>query len=190
MKINVMTDIETLGVDSNSTIIQIAAIAFDIETGEHISKFNQIANIAINERPLQIEGSTLQWWVKTDKELFAKLLTSGECSSEQMLRNFQNWLWNLSEDPKKLYLWGNGILFDNKIIQHQMTELNLAYPIPYYNDRDVRTILDLAASKAGVSEFDLKVRFRDDSLVKHDAFDDTVQQINLVVNCHKILMEK
>lgn len=188
MKIHVMTDIETLGTKSNSTIIQIAAIAFDMETGKHLKTFNQIADISKNERPLEVSGGTLQWWMKTNKDLFAELLMSGSDSSEEVLRNFHSWLTELSEDSRNLYLWGNGILFDNKMIQHQLTEIGLQYPIFYRNDRDVRTILDLASTKLGISEFELRDRLKDESLVLHNALDDVVQQINLVVNCHKILM--
>ena len=186
MRTDIMVDIETLGNKTNSTIFQIAAMAFDIKTGEIIGEpFNQIANIELNESPLNVSGSTLKWWLKTDKELFEELLNSGEHSSEQILRYFYDWMGQY--EVPGTYLWGNGILFDNKMIQSQLESIGLSYPIFYKNDRDVRTILELAAIKEGISERELKDRLKDDTLVAHDALDDVKKQITLVVECFKIL---
>ena len=44
-----MVDLETLGNETGSTIIQIAAIMFDVETGEQYSEFNMIADIEKNK---------------------------------------------------------------------------------------------------------------------------------------------
>lgn len=188
MRIDVMTDIETLGTNADSTIIQIAAIAFDIKTGEEIARFNKVADISKNERPLNVSGSTLQWWTNVNAELFKELLHSGEDSSEDVLLHFYAWLKGLSDDPRNLYLWGNGILFDNKMIQHQFESLGLTYPIFYRNDRDVRTIVELTSHKTGLSEKALRDRYYDENLVAHNAFDDCINQINMVVNCYKELM--
>lgn len=185
-----MTDIETLGTNSDSTIIQISAIAFDIETGEYISTFNQIADIELNEGPIKVTGGSIKWWLNTNKELFTTLINSGSFSSEQVLRNFQSWLCEWIDTVDDLYLWGNGILFDNKMIQHQFENLGLNYPIYYRNDRDVRTIVELSAKKLGVSEKELKERFNDETLISHNAFDDVKYQINLVVECYKTLVKK
>lgn len=42
-----MVDIETLGNKTDSTIIQVASITFDINTGKHFSEFNQIVDILL-----------------------------------------------------------------------------------------------------------------------------------------------
>ncbi|MBD1379086.1 3'-5' exonuclease [Metabacillus arenae] len=187
MRIDVMTDIETLGTNSDSTIIQISAIAFNINTGEYISEFNKIADIALNKTN-NITGGTLIWWLNTNKELLTELLNEGEGSSEELLQSFNEWLLELSLDGE-IHLWGNGILFDNKMIQHQLESIGLRYPIHYKNDRDVRTIVDLASAKLGITEKELKDRYIDDSLVHHNAFDDVKYQINLVVGCYNELIK-
>jgi hypothetical protein len=188
MRLDIMTDIETLGTDSDSTIIQISAIAFNIKTGEHYSQFNQIADISKNESPLKVDGDTVQWWLKTNKELFADLLNSGTYSSEQVLRNLHGWLLTLNvNNDRELYLWGNGILFDNKMIKHQLESLGLNYPIFYRNDRDLRTLVELTSIKLGISEKELQNKCSDDKLVTHNAFDDVVYQIKLAVHCFKEL---
>lgn len=191
-RIDVMVDIETLGTDTDATIIQLAAIAFDINTGQRYGVFNEIANIAVNERPLRVSGSTIKWWLNTNKELLAELLVrDNDRSSEQLLRDFYEWLIQLKEYPDNndVYLWGNGILFDNKMIEHQFKALGLDYPIFYRNDRDVRTIVELAATKLGLSERELKERYKVEGMVAHNALNDVIYQIDIVVGCFNELVK-
>jgi hypothetical protein len=185
-RVDIMVDIETLGTSSNSTIFQISAIAFDIETGIYYSTFNEIADISKNSS-LSVDGRTLKWWLNTDKELLTDLLNKGNMSSKELLTEFHKWLVSQNDDLKNIYLWGNGILFDNLMIQEQLITNGLKYPIFYRNDRDVRTIVDLAGNKLGITEKELKDRFNDVNLVKHDAFDDVKFQINLVVSCYNLI---
>ena len=182
-----MVDIETLGTKVDSTIIQISAVSFDIKDGRILETFNEIADISKNENELKVTGSTLQWWSNTNKELLAELLNCGQFSSEDVLRHFHAWLKNEVDSVKYAYLWGNGILFDNNMIRHQFENLGLDYPIFFRNDRDVRTILELAAHKLGKHEKELREEIYDKELVAHDAFNDVINQVNLVSYCYKIL---
>lgn len=186
MRLDIMVDIETLGNKTDSTIFQIAAVAFDIKTGEHINEFHSIANIAENEK-LNVTGDTLKWWLNTNKELLTDLLNKGEESSDLLLWRFQEWLSILTLGHK-VYFWGNGILFDNKMIQHQLEALGLEYPISFRNDRDVRTILELAALKLGTTEKELRKKYYDSETVAHDAYDDVANQIKLVCACYRELV--
>ncbi|MED4172589.1 3'-5' exoribonuclease [Halalkalibacterium halodurans] len=185
-RIDVMVDIETLGHKTDSTVFQIAAVAFNIKTGEHIATFNRIADIA-KDRELKVTGSTIKWWLNTDKELITKLLNSGEGSSDNIIHEFHRWLHSLC-DSNYVLLWGNGILFDNKIIQHHFERLGLDYPIYYKNDRDVRTLLEIASMKLGITARELKDRFKDERLTAHNAFDDVTFQINLVSWCYNYVL--
>ena len=184
MRIDIMVDIETLGSEVNSTIFQISAIAFDIQTGEQITSFNKIADISKNESyDMSVTGSTLKWWLNTDKELLSTLLNAGEGTSTELLENFTKWLVGLST-VGEIYLWGNGILFDNNLLKHQLGD---EYPIFYRNDRDVRTIADLACTKLNLSPSELRERYYDPSLKPHDALSDVTNQVTMVVACYKEL---
>lgn len=185
---DIMVDIETLGTKADSTIIQIAAVAFNITTGKVIDTVNMIADIAKNKGPLNAAGRTLKWWMETNKELFNDLLSDGDKASEEILEDFQTWIINLPGSFGDHYLWGNGILFDNRIIQHQLEALGLRYPIHYRNDRDVRTILEMASMKLGVTEEQLKESCALEGRVEHDALDDARYQTALVLLCYRILM--
>jgi DNA polymerase III epsilon subunit-like protein len=190
MRKDIMVDIETLGNKIDSTIIQISAVSFDIKSGEIIDKFNQIVDITKNQTPINVTASTLKWWTNINAKLFADLLSSGEESSEDTLRNFHAWLNEITPETKNLYLWGNGILFDNAMIRHQFESIGLTYPIFYRNDRDVRTILDLAASKLGKNEKELREEVYDKDLVAHDAFNDVINQVALVSYCYNALTKE
>jgi hypothetical protein len=191
MRIDIMVDLETLGTETDSTIIQIAAIAFDMETKEEKETFNEIADISKNPE-VRITADTLKWWLRTDKELFTKMLHSGNNSSYFILSQFYNWLDKLVKKygQKNVYLWGNGILFDNKMIQMQMKNNYMEYPIFYRNDRDVRTLVDIYCKQQDIPEEDLKGSFNDINLTKHDALDDVRYQIKLVHFCYNRLIDK
>lgn len=191
MRTDIMIDIETLGTGEGATIFQIAAISFDITTGQIKDTFEVVGDIE-KYTSLNIDGSTLKWWLNTNKELLTDLLNKGVYEEYEMFASFCNWITNQSEtgDMKDVYLWGNGILFDNAKIQSELNSYSsLKYPIFYRNDRDLRTLLELASMKSGLSEEELKKSVEDENEVSHDAFDDTKYQIRLAHKCYTILIQ-
>lgn len=188
-KVNVMLDIETLGTDSDAFIFQIAAAKFDIKTGEVRDTFNMTQDISYVQSA-KINPRTLLWWLETDS-LLLKSLLAGDYKemSPDLLKSFKDWI-DYTQDTlmDDVLLWGNGVIFDNRIIREQMNQRGLGYPIAYNNDRDVRTILSLAAEKLHVSEREIKDRVKDDNLMKHDAIHDVAAQIKLVSYCHNVLV--
>lgn len=190
-RIDIMVDLETLGTESDSTIFQIAAIAFDIKTGEHISSFDQTAKIELNTtEEMKVTGATLQWWILKHTDTLKELLSrKTEHSSKAIMINFHQWLMLMKDDGMDLHLWGNGILFDNKMIQHQMVALGLEYPIFFRNDRDQRTLIELAAHKLDITPGQVLMYHRDESLTVHDAFDDVRYQIRVASACYNTLIE-
>lgn len=191
MRIDIMTDIETLGRGNDTTVFQIAACAFDIKTGEVLNTFNQIVNIK-RDNNISIDGGTLIWWLNTNKELLTTLLNSGTASQKEMFINFKKWIEQLQEDAGRsdeVFLWGNGILFDNKLIQSKMKEYNIEYPIFYRNDRDMRTIVELAALKCGIkTEKEFRTINRGKEYVEHDGYDDVKAQIEVLSKSWNILL--
>ena len=191
-RIDIMTDIETLGKGDCPPVFQIAACAFDIKTGEIYGEFNSTADISGYKN---IEGDTLIWWLNTNKELLSKLLNNGKTSKKtekDIVSEFVCWIKEIAKefnvDIKDVYLWGNGILFDNRIIKQKCGQYGIEYPIFYRNDRDVRTILELGAFKKGFKtaiDFTNTIEFEGS---KHDAFDDVKHQIKEVVVAYNELL--
>ena len=187
MRIDVMVDLETLGTKSNSTIFQIAAVGFDITTGEIGSEFNKVADLSKNETyDMQVEGSTLKWWLSTPEKVtvLSNLMAQGIGSSDELLANFRKWLQGLGAIGD-VYLWGNGINFDNRLLLEQMGD---AYPINFRRERDVRTIADLACERLETTEKQLRTQLYDNSPA-HNALNDVRNQVKLVHACHSVLMK-
>lgn len=187
-RLDIMVDLETLGVTANEPLIQLGAIAFDIETGEPVATL--VRHIALNEIA-PISASTLKWWLDTDKELLTHLLKSGDTSEEDALRRFSRWVGSTAAqfgvDKKQVYLWGNGILFDNYMLREKMKSYGIEYPIYYRNDRDVRTVVDVYEGLTGQSyEKDLKPFFWS-GVQAHDALDDCRAQVKMVSACYRSL---
>lgn len=191
MRIDIMTDIETLGTKADSTVFQVSAIAFDITTGKIYDTFNQL--IDIEKEEMIVDGSTIKWWLNTNKELLATLLLSYKAiSAQETFQSFHSWLQSrgFTNDIKNVYLWGNGILFDNNMIRTQMEKYGLEYPIFYQNDRDVRTILELASMKSGLTKKEIQENCKDNNETLHNAIDDCSFQIRMVCKCFDIIMDK
>lgn len=180
---HIMTDIETLGIKEGATIFQIAAAAFDIETGEIKNEIDLKVDISKVEE-LSVDGGTLKWWLNTDKELLAQLLNEGDLTEIEMLTQFNEWIEGQEGSPK---LWGNGILFDNLKLKQKLESKGMKYPIFYRNDRDVRTILALASSVSGLSENEIRDSIKDENERAHDALDDVRKQVRLVTHCFNLI---
>lgn len=188
MRTDIMLDIETLGTKTGATIFQIAAASFDITTGRIKDTINLTGDISKYET-LSVDGSTLKWWLDTDADLLKTLLSEGTLSERALVSDLLTWLASQSSDSKDVYLWGNGILFDNVKISDLCDKQGVPYPIFYRNDRDVRTILELASLKSRQTEKELRASVTAENERKHDAFDDVMFQIRLVRKCYEILMK-
>lgn len=189
-RIDIVVDIETLGNEPGCTIFQIAAIAFDIKTGKIIKQFNKIADLSIAKDFLKVNGSTLIWWLQTNKELLTELLTTKDCSPYSLIDNFYKWLLLLKSDYKEVYMWGNGILFDNALIKQAFKDVNINYPIDYNKDRDIRTIVELACNKIGISEKEFREQNKTTDAKMHNALSDCECEKNWICSAWEILMNK
>ena len=184
---DIMIDLETLGTEPDSPIIQIAAARFDIATGDIIDTFNQVCGFQF-EHNITITIDTLKWWLNTDNELLKDLLNQGKNSTLSMIESFYSWITNQGEIDER-YLWGNGILFDNNMIKTHFQNFYHKYPILYRNDRDMRTIVDLAAMKLGLeSATEFSKLHSDENIRAHDAMNDVKTQVHIIHEAYKVIM--
>lgn len=185
-RIEIMVDIETLGKALDPTVTQISAAAFNIGTGEIVDEFNEYIHIP---EKLNIDNSTIIWWLSENPELLKNILTScgaAENNEKDVISNFVDWVNELKTWYNQVYLWGNGILFDNRIISQKCQKYDIEYPIFYRNDRDMRTIVDLAATKMNMDSEDYRAQFEFDG-TEHDALCDVKHQIKVVCNAYQTL---
>lgn len=177
-RIDIMVDLETLGLKQGATIFQIAAAAFDIRTGEIVHTFDKVASIYCTN-DLKIEGGTLEFWLNQNRELFFKLQERANGCPNQLVGDFWRWLTTFTDrEDTDVYLWGNGILNDNAWLQHAFEENGLDYPIFFRNNRDTRTLREVTELKALI----LDKEFTYEKVgTLHDAMDDVRSQVNMVV---------
>lgn len=187
---HIMLDLETLGTGDHATIFQIGAVAFDIHTGEVQETFNERLDIEAGDF-LNIEGSTLKWWLNEDAELLKKLVCSeGGHDEHTLISLFNDWVLKLKENYSFITLWGNGSTFDNRLLKQLYERQCITYPFAYNADRDVRTLLDVASFFSGKSKKELKSAVTLDTDVKHDALADALYQARLVHYCYSVMADK
>lgn len=190
-RIDIVVDLETLGTRSNAPIFQIGAIAINIKTGEEYGYFNGLCDFQTLEN---IDGGTLKWWLKTNHELFAQLCQQGEdnkLSAKDLISSFVAWIESMQNDVgvDNVYLWGNGILFDNCILRANCEKYKINYPIIYRNDRDLRTIYELAANKIGVADgytFRETVKINEER-IEHDGLSDARHEAKALIAAEEII---
>ena len=188
-RFDISLDLETLGTSNSPVIMQIGAVLFDIETGNIIRRFSHTIDIqSCIYADLKIDAVTLKWWTKQDPSTLKQVM-SGTKSLEFVLDAFKEWIMMVCGSAiGNVNLWGNGILADNTWLKSAYNSLNKAYPIHYTKDRDVRTILDLAATKLEITESQLRSKITNKG-VYHNAVDDAEFAAKLISTCYNILLQ-
>lgn len=137
--LNVMLDIETLGTNSNSVILSIAAVEFDFESGKTGRTFYQKIDLqSAVDIGMKIDTGTLVWWMDQSKEQMKEMFEDPKPIKE-VLSEFKYWL----QGEKKI-LWGNGPRFDLGLMANAFKLIGEEIPWNYYDERCVRTLSDLA----------------------------------------------
>ncbi|QNK63967.1 3'-5' exoribonuclease [Pedobacter sp. PAMC26386] len=174
---HLMVDIETMGSKSYSVICSIAAVEFDLATGETGRTFN--CNIDIQScmnAGLNVDGDTILWWLKQSEEARLNILVNPEQLVIALL-NFTEFVDGLS--PDQLKVWGNSARFDLGIIENALQTKGQTVLWKHWNERDVRTLVSLAPEvKKGIPFIG----------TRHDALADCHHQIKYCSATYKKLM--
>lgn len=171
---HLMIDLETMGTNTNAPIVVIGAVFFDPQTGEIGPVFYIVISLtdAMNTGAVP-DGGTIEWWLKQSSEASAAILTD-QVKLKDALSRFREFI-NEYSDEKLVQVWGNGATFDNAILRTSYERLNIPCPWRYYNDRDVRTIVELGKT----IDFDARTVIPFEG-VRHNALDDARHQAKYV----------
>ncbi|ENA7702022.1 3'-5' exoribonuclease [Escherichia coli] len=171
---HLMIDLETMGTNTNAPIVVIGAVFFDPQTGEIGPVFYIVVSLtdAMNTGAVP-DGGTIEWWLKQSSEARAAILTD-QVKLRDALSRFREFI-NEYSDEKFVQVWGNGATFDNAILRTSYERLDIPCPWRYYNDRDVRTIVELGKT----IDFDARTVIPFES-VRHNALDDARHQAKYV----------
>jgi len=140
---HLMLDLETMGNGSNSVIVSIGAVEFDINTGETGREFYRKINLkSCIDKGLKFNADTVQWWLMQNERAREMAADPSGSMLEDALYAFHLFLVPLGE--KTVKIWGNSVRFDCGILQDAYTACN--YPIPwnFRNEMDVRTLVAFA----------------------------------------------
>lgn len=166
---DIMLDIETLSTDSNAVIISIAAVQFDLKTGEIGEQF--MMGLDISEQIRKdgvVDGDTILWWLKQSDEARQSVTSLTQHGVGKVLTAFNSWIKQLGITPASTNLWGNSNSFDCTIVRNLYRREGITFILPFWCDKDVRTLVILKGVDTRRYEF---------TGVSHNPIDDCLHQI-------------
>lgn len=171
---DVMVDIETTGTRPGySSILQLAAVKFNIDTGE-------VDPNVFDRCPAKLpnrfwDDGTAEFWGK-----FPKVYQSIVARQEDALPVFEDFAHWVSGHPKPLRFWSKPLTFDWPMIASHYEQLGLEMPFHYRTARDVNTYI---ACCQGMSADHVDMKHIEDSHngPLHNALSDCVLQIKMLL---------
>src|ERR1017187_2636179 len=154
-------DIETLGIESNSVVLSVAIIYFDLEkdafvTFEELIQRSLTVKISVmpqvaGPKGRQIDKSTVDWWGKQSPEARK---TSFETSSTDLMPQdaivlLRDYIETYSNDED--IFWARGG-FDQMILDSFCRSFKQPVLTKYWQWRDFRTAIDLLAGNKAIDK--------------------------------------
>jgi hypothetical protein len=142
-------DVETLGKESNSVILSMAAIYFDPDKGPSYKemyndaffvKFDVVDQMKRLDR--KVGKTTMQWWAKQCDNVKIKSFKpdpSRDVKFEDGYESMRQWAATKNDD--KCYVWARGNL-DQLVLDSFEEQLEIKPIWPFSRWRDVRTAVD------------------------------------------------
>ncbi|EPE9130946.1 3'-5' exoribonuclease domain-containing protein [Escherichia coli] len=168
---HLMIGLETMGKNPDAPIISIGAIFFDPQTGDMGPEFSK--TIDLETAGGVIDRDTIKWWLKQSREAQSAIMTD-EIPLDDALLQLREFI---DENSGEFFVqvWGNGANFDNTILRRSYERQGIPCPWRYYNDRDVRTIVELGKA----IDFDARTAIPFEG-ERHNALDDARYQAKYV----------
>ena len=165
-----MLDLETLGTGSNSVVISVGLIAFNISTGEILADID--IGLNLNQQIKTggvIDGDTLEFHFAQAPDSIQKMAQRKALDVKEGL----NLISNFIEANNLTAIWGNGATFDNVILRNLYARHLKVFPLEFWTDRDVRTAVDI---------YNIDTRDVHFEGIKHYCLDDARHQIKLLTD--------
>lgn len=163
-----MIDLETLGTKHSSVFLSLAAVHFNLNTGQAFSVFNETVEINSALRAgLTIDGNTLKFWMKQKPEIMALMFEKSKNLSE-VLESFSKWMADKKFLRDNFNIWGNSASFDLGILGNAYDAANIEKPWVYKEERCYRTLIAMWPDAPKP----------EDNKAHHDPLQDCVYQIN------------
>lgn len=174
---HLMVDLETMGSGPDAPIVSIGAVYFDPSTGNTGAEFYQVVSLESSMSfGMKPDASTIQWWLKQSSEARSAILVDEAMGLRETLELLADFIAeNAANGSHTVQLWGNGCSFDNVILRRAYALTETPFAVPFWNDRDVRTMVELGKSVGINPRFDIP--FEGDM---HNALSDARHQVKYV----------
>ncbi len=179
---DIMLDFETLADTQNAAILSMAAVPFNLETGEMGKAFYEYIDLqSCLEVGMEVTGNTFYWWLTKSEDARQEITSNDIRRHIQYIPSaFRAWLTK-SEDArqeineKEIRIWGNGAKFDLGILDNLYRKTQVINPFNFRNERCVRTYASLRPEIMANFEY---------HGTKHHPVDDCRNQIRYVCLIH------
>lgn len=174
---HLMVDLETMGSGPDAPIVSIGAVYFDPSTGNTGAEFYQVVSLESSMSfGMKPDALTIQWWLKQSSEARSAILVDEAMGLRESLELLADFIAeNAANGSHTVQLWGNGCSFDNVILRRAYALTETLFAVPFWNDRDVRTMVELGKSVGINPRFDIP--FEGDM---HNALSDARHQVKYV----------
>lgn len=148
-----MLDLETLGISCNAAIVSVGAVVFDPDTGILSDEFYRLIDAAYAQEYGMCDEDTMEWWSEqpeSARRIFDA--DNGAVGFEKALDDFTIWITKMQlRHGGQVKIWSNGVGFDCVILRNSYDAAQLLCPWKFWNEFDVRTIVELGRQKLGVN---------------------------------------
>ncbi|CAB5565417.1 Exodeoxyribonuclease 8 [Citrobacter youngae] len=174
---HLMVDMETMGNSPDAPIVSIGAVFFDPSTGNTGAEFYRVVSLESSMSfGMKPDASTIQWWLKQSPEARSAILVDEAMGLFETLELLADFIAeNAANGSHTVQLWGNGCSFDNVILRRAYALTDTPFAVPFWNDRDVRTMVELGKSVGINPRYDIP--FEGDM---HNALSDARHQVKYV----------
>jgi len=178
---DIMIDLETLSTRHDAAIVSIGACYFDIQTGEIGNTFYQTIAMQDSQYFGHISADTVRWWLtQNDEARSAISQPNNQLEINDALSEFDKFRLGGSK------LWSNGSSFDLVILRNAYARcLWNKTPWEYWEERDTRTIVDLAERMTGIKS----TKSMPFTGAKHNALNDAIFQAQYVSKAFQLLSQ-
>ena len=135
---DLMIDLEGLGTGPDTTILTIAAQAFDpFGTGYYNQQY--YARITLESQPNRsIQQDTIGWWATQPAAARDEaFMEEGRIDLDQALDSLGKLIWHANR------IWAQGPTYDMNILEDAYKSYNKPLPWQFYKVRDSRTVFSL-----------------------------------------------
>lgn len=149
--LHIALDLETLDTKSTAAILSIGAafIEPDLSTVHVFPSFYAQVSIEDAMKHGTVNPNTLHWWFQQEDKVRKEISNASINTLAKALEDFTAWIrmienrFNYNGDTVQLYLWGNGVDFDNAILANAYKAIGEEQPWGFRSNMCYRTLKNL-----------------------------------------------